>query len=153
MPPKVRFNHMVLTFPKGELDKQMRSDINSFYTSVFGWESTDLSVRGESGYLLLQCSDGHALLLGESETPMQAPGADHLGLLYPLRSDIDDLLDKCRRYQERDDRVYIEEYGLEDFGFVRHAFKLKYLLPILFDVLCNETFDGQPEVDHWQYVG
>ena len=34
MPPKVRFNHMVLTFPKGVLDEQMRADIDAFYTGV-----------------------------------------------------------------------------------------------------------------------
>jgi hypothetical protein len=55
------------------------------------------------------------------------------------REEVDHLLDACKRYQEKDDRVQIQEY--EDLvypGLTVHAFYVKYLLPIYFDVQSME---------------
>jgi len=71
------------------------------------------------------------ILLAESDRPMRSPGYDHLGLLQDTREEVDDLLDACKRYQEKDDRVQIKEY--EDLvypGLTVRAFYVKYLLPI-----------------------
>jgi hypothetical protein len=158
---------MELTFPKGALDKQTCADIDAFYGGIFGWQSNEIEVRGAPCYLLM-ANEGHALLLGESATPMQALGDDHLGLNYQYRSEVDDLLEQCRRYREKDDRVEIKEY--EDLittkeksaemssgstpagGQVVHAFKVKYLLPIQFDVHCYEYPSGAEPEHRWQYV-
>ena len=73
--------------------------------------------------------------MAESDKPMDSPGFDHLGLLQDTREEVDDLLEACKRYQEKDDRVRIKEY--EDLvypGLTVHAFYVKYLLPIYFDV-------------------
>jgi hypothetical protein len=66
---------------------------------------------------------------------------------------VDELLEQCQRYRDKDDRVRILEYeDLKDYGNIVHAFKVKYLLPLQFDVTCYELLDGTPEVDHWKYV-
>jgi hypothetical protein len=52
---------------------------------------------------------------------------------------VDELLEACQRYQEKDDRVQIQEYDDLVYPTVTvHAFYVKYLLPIYFDVQSME---------------
>jgi len=134
----MRFNHMELTFPVGTLTEQFREEIDAFYSSVFGWGSLDTEVVGQSCHLLMP-DPGQFILLAESDRPMYSPGYDHLGLLQDTRQEVDDLLDACERYADKDDRVTIRRYDdLEYPDLTVHAFYVKYLLPIYFDVQCME---------------
>jgi hypothetical protein len=136
----MRFNHMELTFPRGTLDDVFRKEVDAFYTDVFGWSGLDTEVVGQLCHLLLTGStNGDFILLAESGKPMSSPGYDHLGLLQDTRADVDELLEKCRRWREKDDRVQLQEYDdLVTGDLVVHAFYVKYLLPIYFDVQCME---------------
>jgi hypothetical protein len=130
----MRFNHLELTFPTGTLTKAFREEVDAFYGSVFGWTATDTKVVGQLCHLLLP-DPGQFILLAESDKPMSSPGFDHLGLLQDTRAEVDDLLEACKRYEDKDDRVQIREY--EDLVYPNltvHAFYVKYLLPIYFDV-------------------
>jgi hypothetical protein len=134
----MRFNHMELTFPVGSLTTPVREEIDDFYGSIFGWKGLDTDVVGQSCHLLMPDPD-QFILLAESERPMSSPGYDHLGLLQDTRQEVDDLLQACERYAEKDDRVSIKRY--EDLvypGLTIHAFYVKYLLPIYFDVQSME---------------
>jgi hypothetical protein len=134
----MRFNHMELTFPVGSLTKDLREEIDAFYGSIFGWNGLDTDVVGQSCHLLMPDPD-QFILLAESERAMSSPGYDHLGLLQDTRQEVDDLLTACERYAEKDERVSIKRY--EDLvypGLTIHAFYVKYLLPIYFDVQSME---------------
>jgi hypothetical protein len=134
----MRFNHMELTFEIGSLTTSVREEIDAFYGSIFGWSGLDTDVVGQSCHLLLADPD-QFILLAESDRAMQSPGYDHLGLLQDTRQEVDDLLQACERYAEKDDRVSIKRY--EDLvypGLTVHAFYVKYLLPIYFDVQSME---------------
>jgi Glyoxalase/Bleomycin resistance protein/Dioxygenase superfamily len=140
--PTMRFNHMELTFPVGTLTKEFREEIDAFYCSVFGWKASDTEVVGQTCHLLMPDPD-QFILLAESKRPMSSPGYDHLGLLQDTREEVDDLLAACDRYAEKDDRVKIKRY--EDLvypGLTVHAFYVKYLLPIYFDVQNMERSPG-----------
>jgi len=135
---RMRFNHMELTFPRGTLTDDYREEIDAFYGAVFGWKTTDTEVVGQKCHLL-QPDDEQFILLAESGKPISSPGYDHLGLLQDTRADVDALLDACQRYQEKDDRVQLRIY--EDLVYPNltvHAFYVKYLLPIYFDVQSME---------------
>jgi len=128
----MRFNHMEMTFPPGTLTKDFREEVDSFYGSVFGWTGVDTEVVGQLCHLLLSEEAQQFILLAESEKPMQSPGYDHLGLLFSTRAEVDEKLEQCKRYQEKDDRVRIKEYDDLVIGdLTTHAFYVKYLLPIL----------------------
>ncbi|HWE67557.1 MAG TPA: hypothetical protein VG298_13035 [Acidimicrobiales bacterium] len=93
---------------------------------------------GQSCHLLLPDPD-QFILLAESSKPMDSPGYDHLGLLQDTREEVDDLLTACERYAEKDDRVKIVRYqDLVYPSLTVHAFYVKYLLPIYFDVQSME---------------
>jgi hypothetical protein len=130
----MRFNHMELTFAAGTLTEEFRQEVDSFYGSVFGWTSSETDLLGQRCHLLHPDPD-HFILLAESGKPMSSPGFDHLGLLQDSREEVDDLLEACKRYQEKDSRVQIREYDdLVYPGVTVHAFYVKYHLPIYFDV-------------------
>jgi len=130
----MRFNHMELTFPRGTLTQEFRDDVDAFYGSIFGWKSSDTELLGQTCHLL-QPDPGQFILLAEGDKPMSSPGYDHLGLLQDTRQEVDDILEGCKRYAERDSRVQLKEYkDLVYPNLVVHAFYVKYLLPIWFDV-------------------
>lgn len=140
----MRLNHMELTFPRGTLDDAFRKEVDAFWCETFGWTSVDTEVVGQLAHILLTGTEGDFILLAESDTPISSPGYDHLGLLQGTRVEVDELLDRCKRFRESDDRLVIKEYeDLETGGLVVHAFYVKYLLPIYFDVQCMER-DGVP---------
>jgi len=141
----MRFNHMELTFPVGTLDGVFRKEVDAFYGDVFGWTGVDTEVVGQLCHVMLTGDpNGDFILLAESPKPMSSPGYDHLGLLQETRAEVDELLEKCRRWAEKDDRVQLKEYDDLVIGdLVVHAFYVKHLLPIYFDVQCMER-DGQP---------
>jgi hypothetical protein len=140
--PTMRFNHMELTFPPGTLTTEFREEVDAFYGSVLGWIGVDTEVVGQLCHILLSEEAQQFILLAESDKPMQSPGYDHLGLLFGTRAEVDDKLDQCKRYQEKDDRIRIKEYDDLVIGdLTTYAFYVKYLLPIYFDVQCMERAD------------
>ena len=148
---RMRFNHMELSFPLGSLTREFRNDVDAFYCDVLGWDALDTEVIGQSCHLL-RPDDGQFILLAEGQEPMSSPGYDHLGLLLESRHEVDELLAECRRFQEKDDRLRVKEYeDLDGPTLNVHAFYVKYLLPIWFDIQCMEWTVGQEPPRRWQY--
>jgi hypothetical protein len=148
----LRFNHMELTFPPGTLDGGYRAEVAAFYGELFGWVASDVEVVGQSCQYL-RVDDGQFLLLAESPKHLDSPGYDHLGLLCETRAEVDQCLERAKAFQARDDRVRIKEYeDLNTANLTVHAFYLKYLLPIFFDVQCMEWDAGAAPTHRWQYT-
>lgn len=151
MPGTMRFNHMELTLPVGTLDERRRSDIRSFYGDVLGWTTMDVPLLNQLTYYLSP-DDGQFILLAESDKPMQSPGYDHLGLLLESREEVDLLLEKCKKFQEQDERMKIKQYeDLVQGPVTVRAFYVKYLLPIYFDVQHIQYVAGSEPSKHWAY--
>ena len=148
----MRFNHMELTFPLGTLTQEFRDNVDSFYCGVLGWNALDTMVIGQSCHLL-QPDDGQFILLAEGDRPLESPGYDHLGLLMDTRAEVDDVLAGCREFQQRDERMLLKVYeDLSGPTIVVHAFYVKYLLPIWFDVQCMEYPQGPRPGPRWQFA-
>ena len=147
----MRFNHMELSFPVGTLSQTFRHDVDAFYCDVLGWESLDTEVVGQSCHLL-RPDDGQFILLAEANEPIASPGYDHLGLLVDTRDEVDAILQKCRTFQKSDDRLRIKEYeDLVGPTITVHAFYVKHLLPIWFDIQCMEWPAGHEPTRRWHY--
>jgi len=147
----MRFNHMELSLPKGTLTQEFRDDVDAFYCDVLGWEALDTEVVGQSCHLL-RPDDGQFILLAEGGDPMSSPGYDHLGLLLDTRDEVDSVLEQCRRFQAKDQRLRIKEYeDLVGPTVTVHAFYVKHLLPIWFDIQCMEWPAGMEPAHRWRY--
>jgi hypothetical protein len=148
---RMRFNHMELSFPRGTLTRGFREDVDSFFCGVLGWDSLDTEVVGQSCHLL-RPDDGQFILLAEGNEPISSPGYDHLGLLMETRAEVDAVLAECHRFREKDDRLRIKEYeDLSGPTINVHAFYVRFLLPIWFDVQCLEWPTGREPVHRWRY--
>ncbi len=132
----LRFNHMELTLPKGALADEGRADIKAFYGEVFGFEALDVPIFDQQGLLLRTDPEtSQFLLLMESDTPIDSPGYDHLGFLLGSPDEVDEKLDQVKTWQDKDDRIRIKEYeDLVTGSTTVHAFYVRHLLPIWFDV-------------------
>jgi hypothetical protein len=150
----LRFNHMELTLPPGALDDETRAEIKRFYGEVFGWNSLDVPILGQQGLLLrTDAETSQFVLIVESKKPVSVPGYDHLGLLLETRAEVDRALDAIRRWQAKDERVQIKEYeDLVSGDVTVHAFYVRYLLPIWFDVQCMEWQAGAEPERRWSYA-
>jgi hypothetical protein len=148
---KMRFNHMEFSFARGTLTQEFRDDVDAFYCDVLGWDSLDTEVVGQSCHLL-RPDDGQFILLAEGDEPISSPGYDHLGLLMDTRDEVDSVLAACHRFHEKDRRIRIKEYeDLTGPTYTVHAFYVKHLLPIWFDVQCMEWPTGEAPARRWQY--
>jgi len=149
-----RFNHMELTFPRGALDEDGRRDIGAFYGEMFGWRGFDVELFDQKNFLLAGDDGAQSfILLAETDKPMSAPGYDHLGILCDTRAEVDELLELAKKWRDKDDRVRILEFtnDLVTGPVTVHAFYVRYLLPIQFDVQCIEYADGATPEKRWMY--
>jgi hypothetical protein len=102
--------------PARALDDATRKDIGAFYGEMFGWSGFDVELFDQTNFLLAG-DDGsqHFILHAEADKPMSSPGYDHLGILCDTREEVDELLERARRWREKDDRVKILEFK-DDLG-------------------------------------
>src|SRR3954467_10411131 len=150
-----RFNHMELTFPKGALDTATRKDIAAFYGEMFNWNGFDVELFKQTNFILTSDDAAQSfILLAEADKHMHSPGYDHLGILCDTREEGDDRLELAKRWREKDDRVHITEFekDLVQGPVTVHAFYVKYILPIRFDVQVIEYGEGATPEKVWKYM-
>ena len=148
-----RFNHMELTLPDGGLAEH-RQEIRDFYGEVLGFEALDVPILGQTGLLLRTDPDtSQFILVTEQSRHMSSPGYDHLGFLFDTREEVDALLETCKKRQERDPRIEIKEYEDLVVGPVTvHAFYVRFLLPIWFDVQTIANAPGSEPEKRWRFA-
>jgi hypothetical protein len=149
---RVRFNHMELTFPRGTLTEAFRAEVADFYGGVFGWDARSVQVVGQD-CLYLHVDEGQFLLCAEADDPIRSPSYDHLGLLMDTRAEVDGALAEIERRGRDDDRVRLKRYEDLVMDHVTvHAFYVKHLLPIYFDVQCLEYAPGRSPAHRWTFL-
>lgn len=150
----MRINHMELTFAEGTLDAKKKQAITEFYKQLFGWDTVEVEIVGQKALLLMLDPDvSQFILCAESPNPIQSTGYDHLGLLFDSREEVDSILAKAKRMQADNSEILIKEYDdLVEGSATVHAFYVKYLLPIWFDVQCIDYAVGTAPAKQWQYT-
>lgn len=145
---------MELTVPKGALDAATRRDVKRFYGELLGFEALDVPILGQLGLLLRTDPEtSQFLLVTEAREPLAAPGFDHLGFLLDTRDEVDRVLARCKEWQAHDARVELKEYAdLVQGGVTVHAFYVRFLLPIWFDVQCMEYAPGHEPRAGWRFA-
>jgi len=152
--PTMRFNHMELTLAPGTLTDALRAEITAFYGEIFGWRAMNVHIVDQDALLLMVDPEvSQFILVAESPKPMQSPGYDHLGVLLETRAEVDALRSRCGAWRERDSRIQIKDYDdLVQGPVTVHAFYVKHLLPIWFDVQVIEyPADAAPK-RAWRYA-
>lgn len=103
--PKI--NHLGITMPRGSLDEEGRREILDFYGEVFGWTHYENPEDKNDPLVLLTTVFGQFVYLMEGDQPMQGDAMDHFGFMVSSEEELDETLERAKRYQEKDDRVRI----------------------------------------------
>jgi len=134
---KPRFNHVAMSLPAEGLDEEHRKLRADFYGDVFGFFDIPMmtidrkrqvfQVHNIEQFLFLIADDG-----GEA---MSCPRLDHFGLSVGAESELDEILDRAKVWQERDERVDIIDKKTEDHGMLAiTSIYVKYLLPMMLEI-------------------
>ena len=142
-PPPQTFNHVALSVPAALLDANGRASLLDFFGEVFGW--TEMPTLTEDGHRLVlraHSNEQFVFLIADSE-PMRCPSGDHFGLSVRTPAELDAILERARKYRERDPRVEIDDKTIEDYRVLQlHSFYVGYRLPMKVEVQCYAWADG-----------
>ena len=134
-----RFNHVAISVPAERLDEAGRRALLAFYGDVFGWDEMPTLTRDRELFVLRCGSNEQFVYLAAAQEPMRCPTMDHVGLSVSTPTALDAMLERARKWRERDPRVEIVERGLDDYGFLKlHNFYVRYRLPLMIEIQCFE---------------
>jgi hypothetical protein len=134
-----KFNHVAMSMAPDALDEKSRADITAFYAEVFGWEEHPTMTEDRKRLVMGVHSYDQFVFLIAEDKPMQAPRLDHFGLQVDTVEQLHGVLARAKAYAEKDERVDVIDYEMEDHGVLRlHNFYVGFLLPMMVEVQCFE---------------
>src|SRR5688500_14211502 len=129
-PPAQTFNHVAMSVPASLLDAEGRASLLDFFGEVFGW--TEMPSMTEDGHrLVLRAhSNEQFVFLIADDSPMRCPSGDHFGLSVRTPAELDAILERARKYRERDPRVEIDDKVIAGYQVLKlHSFYVGYRVP------------------------
>lgn len=137
------FNHVAMSLTADALDETGRAEILRFYTNVFGWTEMPTMTEDRKRLVLRVHSNEQFVFLSGGDDPMQCPVGDHFGMSVSSPDELQEILEAARKFKDRDDRVEIDDFTVEDYKVLKlHSFYVRYLLPMRIEVQCFEWADG-----------
>ncbi len=137
------FNHVAMSLPADLLGETGRAEILRFYGDVFGWTEMPTMTEDRVRLVLRAYNNEQFVFLVAGDTPMTCGTMDHFGMSVGTPEELDDILQRSRKFRESDDRVEIVERNTDDFKVVKlHNFYVRYLLPLMIEVQCYEWAEG-----------
>lgn len=134
-PRTPRFNHVAMSMPAELLGGDSRADITRFYDEVFGWK--EIPQMTEDGRrLVLSCYtyEQFVFLIAEDD-PMRCPRLDHFGISVATEAELDEILERAKQFQARDDRVDIIDKKVDDYEMLAiTSIYVRYVLPMMVEV-------------------
>jgi hypothetical protein len=137
-----RFNHVAMSLPADALSEANRADIVGFYDEVFGWKEIPQLTQDRERLVLMAYRYDQFVFLIADEPHMTGPRLDHFGMGVDTMDELDEFLQRAKRFKEKDDRVDIIDKKAEDHGvLVITSFYVGYLLPMMVEVQHYEMKD------------
>ncbi len=137
------FNHVAMSVPADLLDEAGRADLLRFYEQVFGWTEMPTLTEDRKRLVLRAYNNEQFVFLVADPEPMRCPGMDHFGMSVGTPRELDEMLERARKFAERDPRVEIVERQVEDYKVLKlHNFYVRYRLPLMIEVQCYEWAPG-----------
>jgi hypothetical protein len=132
-----RFNHVAMSLPADSLDEENRKLRADFYADVFGFYDIPMMTvdRKRQVFQAHHIEQFIFLIADDGGESMSCPRLDHFGLSVDKESELDDILARARKWQERDDRVDIIDKKTDDHGMLAiTSIYVKYLLPMMVEI-------------------
>ena len=133
--PAPRFNHVAMSVPADLLDEAGRNDLARFYREVFGFEEHEMMTVDRKRLVLGAGRVDQFVFIVANDEPMTCPRGDHFGMAVKSEEQLDDYLERAKKFQAEDDRVQIVDKHTDDYSFMSlTAFYVGYLLPMMVEV-------------------
>jgi hypothetical protein len=133
--PAPRFNHVAMSVPSDLLDEEGRAQLKRFYSEVFGFEEHEMLTIDRKRLVFGAGRVDQFVFIVANDEPMTCPRGDHFGMAVKSEAQLDDYLERAKKFQAEDDRVRIIEKHTDDFSFMSLvAFYVQYLLPLTIEV-------------------
>jgi hypothetical protein len=130
-----RFNHVAISVPAEMLDEEGRDQLARFYREVFGFEPHDVMTVDRKRLVIGAGRVDQFIYIIANDDPMTCPRMDHWGMSVQSEEQLDDYLERAKKFQAQDDRVEIIDKHTDDYSFMSlTAFYVKYLLPMMLEV-------------------
>ncbi len=130
-----RFNHVAMSVPADLLGEKGRGELLAFYSEVFGWDEIPTMTKDREIFVLRAHRNDQFVFLIANDEPMRCGKLDHFGMSVPTAKDLDAILARAKKYEEKDPRVEIIDRDIDDHGAVKvHSFYVRYLLPMMVEV-------------------
>ena len=138
--PAPRFNHVAMSVPADLLDEEHRDRLTKFYGDVFGFEEHAMLTADRKRLVLGALRADQFLYIIANDDPMTCPRLDHWGMSVDTEDQLDDYLERAKKFQKEDPRVDIIDKHVDDRPFLAlTSFYVAYLLPMMV------------EVQHWNW--
>ena len=130
-----RFNHVAMSVPADLLDETGRNDIARFYRDVFGFDEIPMMTIDRQRIVLSAGRIDQFVYVIADDPPMTCPRMDHWGMSVKSEAQLDDYLERAKRFQQDDSRVEIVEKKTDEYEALDiTSFYVKYLLPMTIEV-------------------
>jgi hypothetical protein len=132
-------NHVAISMPATVLDEQGRADALAFFGDVFGWTEGDNTGEEGNPLILYTGAFGQFVYLLPSETPLTAPELDHFGLQVSTIEELHTIVDRAKRYAEKDGRVRVIDVHARTTHGPTHDYVLTsayigFVLPLMIEL-------------------
>ncbi len=134
---KPRFNHVAMSLPAAELDDEHRKLRADFYGDVFGFYYLPMmTIDRKRQVFQVHNIEQFVFLIAEDDGSfMSCPRLDHFGVSVGAEAELDDILARAKRWQQRDDRVDIIDKKTDDHEMLAiTSIYVRYLLPMMVEV-------------------
>ncbi len=134
---KPRFNHVAMSLLAEDLDEEHRKLRADFYADVFGFVDIPMMTidRKRQVFQVHNIEQFLFLIAEDDGSSMSCPRLDHFGLSVGAESELDDILDRAKQWQARDDRVDIIDKKTDDHDMLAiTSIYVKYLLPMMLEI-------------------
>ena len=133
--PAPRFNHVAMSVPSDLLDEEGRAQLKRFYSEVFGFEEHEMLTIDRKRLVLGAGRVDQFVFIVANDEPMTCPRGDHFGMAVKSEDQLDDYLERAKKFQAGDERVHIVDKHSDDYSFMSlKSFYVSYLLPMTVEV-------------------
>lgn len=127
-------SHVAMSVPRSIFTDAYCADLG-FYEDLFGWKiDGSLSIDNERLFISLP-GHGQYINVRAADQPMTTTSYEHLGIYVESADEVQTLFGKVQAHKETDDRVEIDDRGVQVlYGGLLTTFRFKYLLPLAIEV-------------------
>ena len=130
-----RFNHVAMSVPSDLLAERGRADLCRFYGDVFGFQELPTMTEDRRRLVFGCYTIEQFVFLIAGDTPMTCPRLDHYGFSVASEAELDEMLERAKKFQVDDPRVDIIDKHVDDHRpLAITSFYVAYLLPMMVEV-------------------